>query len=194
MIYRDKVEELIMKHDKMQTSLDMLKSCPLEQESFRSALAQIQDLVDELNLASYSNLETWVRGLDKEIEAILLARLNEALMSWTDAFSGGTPNTSEETDLQVSGRANSRRRRRGKENEEAEMPDGKHSSRPVIQVSLHEIVIRNQVMSLNPPLQCARESWLQQLGLWLGALCDLEFTKFRLCLLSCPLTSPRSYL
>lgn len=45
-------------------------------------MGRIQKVVDELNLASYSNLDTWAASLDHQVEAILGQRLQDAVGVW----------------------------------------------------------------------------------------------------------------
>ena len=40
---------------------------------------------------------------------------------------------------------------------------------PELPVLVHEIRIRNQVLSLSPPLEEARATWIRNLFDWLGA-------------------------
>jgi len=41
---------------------------------------------------------------------------------------------------------------------------------PELPVIVHEIRIRNQLLSLSPPLEDARATWIRLLFEWLGAL------------------------
>jgi hypothetical protein len=45
-------------------------------------LGRIQKVIDELNLASYSNLDSWVGSLDKQVESMLIERLEDAVNVW----------------------------------------------------------------------------------------------------------------
>ncbi|KAJ9053275.1 dynein heavy chain [Entomophthora muscae] len=45
--------------------------------------------------------------------------------------------------------------------------------RPTLQVLVYEILIRNQVMYLDPPIEQARASWYRQLHEWLATVCAL---------------------
>src|SRR6185312_2855773 len=42
--------------------------------------------VDRLNLEGYSNLNQWVSRLDKQVEQVLLTRLQQAVKAWTEEF------------------------------------------------------------------------------------------------------------
>ncbi len=202
-VFRDKVEELLNKHEKIQLCLDSLRTSPLLPNTLNKLLARIQvrilytkdiihdthslatslrshlqETIDELNLASYSNLEIWVRNLDKEVEAILVDRLSQALQSWLSAFleseseseksvpaysydsdtSEFTDNNEPDTARQNSPVGGSKKR----------LVPQNSVHKPVIRTSVHEILIRNQIMDLYPPLHQARETFLHQLGGYLG--------------------------
>ena len=58
--------------------------------------------------------------------------------------------------------------------EEAPAEVTKDFPKPTLQTSIHEILIRNQVMSLDPPLEHARVNWISQLHAWLSIICDLD--------------------
>ncbi len=57
---------------------------------FRKRLQQIfasmQAVIDEMNLAQYSNLERWVKTLQESIHAKLLDRLQEIIQEWVSQF------------------------------------------------------------------------------------------------------------
>ena len=42
-------------------------TCEYRYQNFRDILDQVQKLVDDLNLRSYSNLSAWVVELDKQV-------------------------------------------------------------------------------------------------------------------------------
>jgi hypothetical protein len=45
---------------------------------------------------------------------------------------------------------------------------------------VHEIRIQNQVIFLDPPIEYARSTWIQQLHDWLGACCFLSVDNWML--------------
>ena len=68
------MQTLVEKHTAILRELTQLKSCPLNADELKSTLDRIQNVVDALNLENYSNLDSWVRELDGEVENILLGR------------------------------------------------------------------------------------------------------------------------
>eukprot|EP01114_Cavostelium_apophysatum_P023031 TRINITY_DN854_c0_g1_i2.p1 TRINITY_DN854_c0_g1~~TRINITY_DN854_c0_g1_i2.p1 ORF type:complete len:4577 (-),score=1545.65 TRINITY_DN854_c0_g1_i2:38-13768(-) len=164
--FRDKVDELIAKYDQIKQDMELLKTCPLKDEIFTGVFVRIQNVIDDLNLGSYSNLPSWVESLDKKVEAILLTRLQEALESWGSVF-------------EVSAEDEKRKRNAMKNSSKSQgaTSEGAETSanlpKPVIHKSKHEIVIRNQILHLDPPLEHARVNWISQLHSWLGIICEL---------------------
>lgn len=150
--------------------MEQLGSCPIHGPALHRIASKLQEAVDELNLAGYSNLDAWVRRLDKQLEATLTERLLHALDAWLSTFStdGSAPGAdgqgSGSDALVVAGGDSSSPR---KDAQEA----ARH--RPLIRTSVHEVLIRNQMMHLQPPLHHARQTFLQQLSAYLGTICDL---------------------
>ncbi|ORX61965.1 dynein heavy chain [Hesseltinella vesiculosa] len=172
-VFQDKVESLIGYYDELNKGIEEMKACPYQAERFEETLGRVQKLIDRLNLENYSNLEQWVANLDKRIEAVLVTRLQQAIKSWTNAFQGITE---EQAIPEVS--ISKSRRRRGKVDardvEEKAVPEVKPSEvKPALQILVHEIRIRNQVMYLDPPIEQARTSWWSQLHDWLSVICHL---------------------
>jgi dynein heavy chain 1 len=142
----------------VEKSLRDLETCPYGAEPFRSNLESIQKSVDHLSLESYANLTTWVALLNARLESILLMRLNKAIVEWIDVFSN----------------ADSTERRTTAHSIESGDP-GKQL--PKMASLVHEITMRNQLIYLDPPLEFARASWLDQLHQWLGIVCTLQKIK-----------------
>ncbi|KAF2072162.1 hypothetical protein CYY_006521 [Polysphondylium violaceum] len=179
--FRDKVDDLIVKYTEIKKLMDGLKNCPFKQESFNEILEKIQKIVDELNLANYSNLSIWVTQLDQTVEAMLIERLIDAIQSWVHLIEGkedvkDVANTgasqprmsyaSRNRDLTVSALQTSTTAA------EPEKPVVQ-SIKPKLDQSVHEIIIRNQILYLDPPLEFARVNWISQLHTWLNIVCDL---------------------
>ncbi|KAK9435031.1 Dynein heavy chain, cytoplasmic [Metarhizium brunneum] len=143
-------------HAIVEQALKEISSCPYESSAFQSRLNTIQTAVDQLNLEQYVNLEFWVRDLNQKIQSILLGRLHAAINAWIAAF---------EDEASDEGRWK-------KTSEDEGKPDG-----PVMKRLVLELVMRNQVIYLDPPLEYARASWFLHLHDWLGIVCDLRKIK-----------------
>lgn len=126
-------------------------------------------------MENYSNLDQWVAGLDKRIEAVLISRLQQAIKAWTNSFQG----IDEEAIIPEVTISKSRRKRKANSRENVvveEKPVAISKSpevKPTLQTLIHEIRIRNQVMYLDPPIEQARASWWSQLHDWLSTVCHL---------------------
>ena len=147
-------------HAAVQKALAELERCPYEVSAFESRLETIQSAVDQLNLEQYVNLGYWVERMNRQIKAILLARLQRAIQAWIEAFE----------DEHAESAASDRRRA-------PELADAAKTDVPVIRKLVHEITMRNQVIYLDPPLEFARASWFSQLHDWIGVVCNLRRIK-----------------
>ncbi|EFA77050.1 cytoplasmic dynein heavy chain [Heterostelium album PN500] len=178
-IFRDKVDDLLVKYSQISKLLEAIKLAPFKQESFIEIITSIQKLVDELNLANYSNLSLWVGQLDALVEAALTERLKDAVDSWIVLIEGGRDG---EKDASGSGKQSGRlvyasRNRlpsdQGAAAASQQVATNPSSIKPTLESSVHEIVIRNQILYLDPPLEFARVNWISQLHRWLNIVCDL---------------------
>ncbi|KAJ2433662.1 dynein heavy chain, partial [Coemansia sp. RSA 2440] len=84
---------------------------------------------------------------------VLTARLSLAVQAWIREFT--RPPTSADGD--------------DDDNNQGDQDGGEMA--PQLRTLVHELRIRNQVMYLDPPLENARASWVQQLHAWLAAVC-----------------------
>jgi len=87
----DQAQSLISFYDTISLNLKGLEDCSYNFDEFKSHLQNIQDVIDKLNLADYSNLDKWVFQLDKNIEKILLKRILAALEGWNGIFTKDQP-------------------------------------------------------------------------------------------------------
>lgn len=148
-------------NEDIQKAKSELVSCPYGTEMFRQRFEVIQAAVDQLNLEGYANLEHWIDRMNQDIENILSTRLKQSLILWVNEFH--SPNKEDDGIRRRTDMASSR--------EDAV----RHS--PRFEQLVHEVSIRNQVISLDPPLESARTSWILHLQTWLGVLCSLPRIK-----------------
>ncbi|CAJ0883095.1 1976_t:CDS:10 [Entrophospora sp. SA101] len=181
-IFQDKVDALISSYEDISRYIDDLKTCLYKKAKLQGNLDKIQKLIDRLNLESYSNLKSWVSELDKRIEAVLAQRLEKAIIAWTNEFtvagddSGNRDSTSREA-VSISGKVVKRARRHTSKNEsgiDGERPLASRSAeKPELEISVHEVLILNRVIYLDPPVEEARSNWFNQLHEWLAIVCNL---------------------
>ncbi|KAJ5213598.1 hypothetical protein N7449_000767 [Penicillium cf. viridicatum] len=146
-------------NENIQKSIHELKTCPYDASAFKQRLDSIQVAVDKLNLENYVNLGYWVAQLNASIEAILRDRLLRAVREWILTFQG-TNNENSTTSHQLSAAETDAL------NYKIQFPE-----------LFHEILMKNQVLHLDPPLQFARASWFSHFDAWLGVICNLEKIK-----------------
>ncbi|KAK3073664.1 dynein heavy chain, partial [Teratosphaeriaceae sp. CCFEE 6253] len=126
--------------------LQELQTCNFSPEAFRGHLEALQRAIDQMNLEGYSNIAYWVAKTNDIVIETLRARLQQALKDWSDEFEHGIDTA----------------------------PASKHEvGAPNVQTHAHDIVMQNQMIQLEPPLEEARAGWLADLHAWLGTLCQL---------------------
>ncbi|PHH56049.1 Dynein heavy chain, cytoplasmic [Ceratocystis fimbriata CBS 114723] len=153
-LLQTKTVALITINSTIEKALVELGTCPYNGPALASKLEIIQSAVDQLNLEQYVNLNFWVEGLNQRIKGVLLGRLQQAIIAWIQAF---------EDEYHDDGR-----RKQSHEIDEAAKNDS-----PVMKHLIYELVMRNQVIYLDPPLEHARASWYLHLQEWLGVVCNL---------------------
>ncbi|KAI9896991.1 hypothetical protein N3K66_008013 [Trichothecium roseum] len=141
---QSKTISLVHTHTQVEQALKDLTNCAYDAAAFQSHLDTIQTAVDQLNLERYVNLDFWVRGLNEKVQEVLLGRLQSAVQAWIDAFEGESTKSEGNQDV------------------------------PAMKDLVLELVMRNQVIYLDPPLEFARASWFQHLHEWLGIVCNLR--------------------
>ena len=144
-------------HDTVQNSMNDLRVCSYDASALSTRLESIQTAVDQLNLENYANLAYWVHEMNQKIEAILIERLRKALQIWTETFV--KPRVNQAKDDSV------RRQEPTNHEDDAEVPN--------LRNLILEVLMRNQTVYLDPPVESARASWLSQLHEWLGVACNL---------------------
>ncbi|KAF9438119.1 hypothetical protein BGZ76_009650 [Entomortierella beljakovae] len=171
-IFQDKVDALISIYDDIMKLIDELPVCQFVHSTFANILMRIQKLIDRLNLESYSNLDQWVAQLDAKVEALLVGRLQQAIMAWMLEYQRDDLDESliEAREATLS---KNKKRRTNREAERASILTKANDVKPTVKVLVHEIRIKNQVMYLDPPVEHARASWYSQLHEWISVVCTL---------------------
>ncbi|KAJ5782973.1 hypothetical protein N7457_004747 [Penicillium paradoxum] len=147
-------------NENIQKSIHELKTCPYDASAFKHRLDSIQVAVDKLNLENYVNLGYWVAELNRSIEAILRDRLLRAVREWIIIFQDTLNENSTVSHQQLAAAETDAM------NYKIQFPE-----------LFHEILMKNQVLHLDPPLQFARASWFSHFDAWLGVICNLEKIK-----------------
>lgn len=146
-------------NENIQKSIHELKTCPYDASAFKQRLDSIQVAVDKLNLENYVNLGYWVAELNRSIETILRDRLLRAVREWINTFQGTNEDSTTSHHQLAAAETDAL-------NYKIQFPE-----------LFHEILMKNQVLHLDPPLQFARASWFSHFDAWLGVICNLEKIK-----------------
>lgn len=163
--FEERVETLLHACDKIDMALVKLGKVDYDASRFRSIVDNIQKQVDELNLAGYSDLASWVEVVDNRIAEILSSRLEGALKDWCEAYlskpdtdSGGDDDEDQD-----------------EEKKDDEDGEGALSRRPKLRVPtiLVEILLRNQEISASPSIPSVREIFLAELHDYMAIACSL---------------------
>ncbi|PIA14754.1 hypothetical protein COEREDRAFT_46106 [Coemansia reversa NRRL 1564] len=180
-LFQEKVEALITLNDSINAAVRELSSCPYTEQNFHDILDRIQGLIDRLNLDNYANLEQWVCELDVRLEKVFTTRLSHAVEAWIREFTrapvqGDDSDGEAADDIRIA-----RRLQRSMGVDSRDLP-AKHTGDssaveaeevvPQLRPVVHELRIKNQMMYVDPPLENARASWIQQLHTWLAAVCQ----------------------
>jgi len=159
-LLQNKVATLVSINATVQKALKDLETCLYNSDAFHQHLEIVQRSVDQLNLENYANLGTWVAAMNSRIEEILLVRLNRAVSLWIEVFTNAEQDQNEDR-RPVSQPA----------------PVEASEEKPTLSRLTLEITMRNQAIYLNPPVEYARASWLEQLQQWLAVICNLQKIK-----------------
>ncbi|TDH68981.1 hypothetical protein CCR75_000940 [Bremia lactucae] len=142
----DKVDELLQKSSDIDTLLDGVRSSSdFQVENAHSVLVKVQGHVDELSLAGYANLAVFVKNLNTLISELLGKKLETLLQRWVICFGPQSDDKSFQAAL----------------------------SETRLDITTHQILLKNQVLYLEPSIGDARTNWLAQLQALINSVCDL---------------------
>ncbi|CAG8759205.1 12469_t:CDS:2, partial [Dentiscutata erythropus] len=141
---------------------------------FANTVLEFQDKITHLK--SYSNIDVWIAQLDKRIETVLSQRLQRAIFSWTTEFISSSNNSTNIESIETSadkGIKNVRHETVRNDSSDGETPTTAKTEKPVFQQFVHAVLIKNQVIYLDPPIEVARTRWYIQLHEWFSVVCNL---------------------
>ena len=149
--FQGKVSDVLAKSKAAEAALVSLQTCPMDKQQLHRILGTLQGIVSELELASYSNLEWWAAELDQRAQAILLTRLEELVKQWIISFK------EEANDGDA----------------RAQQPTEYMSSMSEAARTRLEIKIKSSVLLVEPSVEQARATWMNQLALSMGMIANL---------------------
>ncbi len=164
---QDQVSDLVSKVEAIEKEVDKLKLCEYTYTAFEDKLNKIQEIVDEMNLAEYSNLGSWTKSLDKKVESILLYRMSNAIAIWVKIH---TLKNKKIENMNTSPTKDKGERKysigSAIENEEGvEAKNVEEDTKAVSALSqpiVLGIILRNRILQVNPPLARARSELIEQ--------------------------------
>ena len=65
--FQERLDDVLQYTDQIASLIASLESCEYRSGTFKDLLDQIQKLIDDLNLRSYSNLPAWVMNIDSQV-------------------------------------------------------------------------------------------------------------------------------
>lgn len=153
-----KANVVLVANDTLQKSLSNLRKCSFQAKAFRNELAVIQEIADRLSLEGVVNQRVWVQRTNDAIHEILAERLNDALDLWIESF--------ESTDANAATK------------DVGAAADGtKSDDEPSIEHISFELSMRNSTIDIEPSLEFAKCSWIENLQLWISSACDLGYVR-----------------
>jgi dynein heavy chain 1, cytosolic len=148
---QERVDDVNEKINKVESLLSQLSTCNYQREIFEEVLASIQQVVDEMQMKGYVNVLAWVASLDQRIEDVIATRIANGITSWTKSFAVDAIYANAES------------------NEEDINPVEEVS----LEVTVHEILLSNQVLFLSPSLEQSKYDWIQNLHQYIGQISTL---------------------
>ena len=184
--FAEQLDELADWTEKAEAMLARMREAKVEDaQQVAHGLQELQQVVDHLDKRGYSNLADYVQRLDAEVEKIVVKRLRLLMEAFVSAVSWSGDAA-----------AASREERESKEKQDDDDDEAETSSsggggkqRPVQPSAhyaqlifptpiTHELLIRNQMLTVEPPLEKARLALVRALHSWLSTL--LELPRLRL--------------
>ena len=152
--FEERVEILLQACIKMETHLTCLAEVEYERELFEGVVEDMQKTVDELSLAGYSELNSWVLVVNKKMGKVLRDRLEKAVEAWLVALKEDP----------------------GDDGNEGEDEMGDKGTLPIVKFPSIgiEIVLRNQEIVASPALPTLRSIFVQELHNFMGIICCLK--------------------
>ena len=148
--YEEKVEHACLKTKSVNDLLHNLRVCEYDATAMASIISLIQDIVDDMQLRGFSNIDIWVKFIDSAIESIITERLEIGIKQWVRAFTNGGAMDASSV---------------GTVDEGCVVALGQ---------TVHEILLSNQILFLSPPLEVARSEWLTNFHQHMAVCCGLS--------------------
>ena len=163
---QERVDEINEKLFIIQQHLMELSSCSYDYNIMNTNIQQIQSIVDELSMRGLSNIAIWTKQIDRQIEDIIKNRLEIAINQWVSVFKhkmydDTTTITTSSSSLAAA--AIQTTTKGISDNDLLSKQSLPSSSNLILKPMIHEILLSNQVLFVNPPLEQSRIYWIHTL-------------------------------
>ena len=202
--FADQVEEVSEWVDKAEALLERVRLAKVEEAAgVKGWLAELQAVVDHLDKRGYSNLDEYVQWVDQQVEAAVVRRLRLLIDAFVSAVSWNGKQSSESREREERERREKMQLDEEEDEQSQQQQQQQRKLAPSSQLAelifpspiKHELLIRNQMLIVEPPLERARLSLVRSFHSWLSQL--LELPRIRLdsptALSSATLTSTATY-
>lgn len=155
LVLQEKVNTVKNVETDIADALKEMRTCQYRADLLQAQCKTVQNAVDKLNLENFANLDSWVWGVNQQIESILRDRLNAALRHWTQVFE--------------TGEAQSLSAHSGN--------DATNTYTTSFQYLDIEINMSNQSIFVDPPINFVRAVWMHELETCLSISCSIPLIK-----------------
>eukprot|EP00466_Bigelowiella_natans_P012270 jgi/Bigna1/52380/estExt_Genewise1Plus.C_70193 len=167
-VFQDNVDNLITKGAQVKEAILKLTKVDPEPKALEGVVQEIQSSVDYLEKNGYSNLGHYVSELDEQLENILAKRLKQLIKQWMEGVDIPFDKLKE---MEIKAAVSET------EEEDAHMVKTRQLLK-IMSAELkdpieHEINLRSNVLSLEPPMQTARLRLCQSLNHVVSVICSL---------------------
>lgn len=133
------------KYEVIESTIQSISSCPLKENVLSQKLETIQEVIDDFNKRDVSNLHVWVPELNIQLEVIFAKRLETLVQDWVKEFVNFT-NSEDQDERNVN---------------------------YITEEMRLELKSENNVFFLDPPLEHAKFTWIQEFHRIVGLICSL---------------------
>jgi dynein heavy chain 1 len=151
--FEERVEILSQVCQKVEACLSALDEISYDHLAFTSLLEDVQKLIDQLSLAGFTELNTWVIAINMRISLVLRKRLDDAVDAWNTFFDSNVnfnaKNEEKKDDL---------------------------LTKPTLRIPPMEIeiLLTNQEIISSPSLPSVRSKFLEEFHKYIGTICSLK--------------------
>ena len=95
------VDFICEKREEIDSLVKGLNSCDIEHNTISDILNKVQNIIDELILKEFTNMNILVNELNQKIEKIFIRKLNDFLQIWREEFENFSPQTAKKQKFKI---------------------------------------------------------------------------------------------